>query len=428
MKTQTRIKLSVALVLILTQTACAFREPAAIDDARVKISVDWEAGADGAPRPEVKATRDLISHSTDSYEAQGFVTLPVVAPERVSLGVQVPEGVFVEDPRFVRGRISVGGLESSILASLTGFEREDGLIRVEVQLGGLRTVMPTTFSARGRVELEFFGGTSRQLLLSFGLRTPPSELSRTPGSTKSAREQSKPGQPGILNPVVHGRQFNLIQVFDFTNEEDAAVELQIPRKVSGRFFQTVERWDWRDLGCRGNEQSAGVEQRRYADQINYSDSLYLFPVDGELNREAEKSYWSPESRESIPRTVASGQSLRIGLYAVGADADQWSERGPRPTALEQRRVAGACRSRCIEWFTPGCGARCMVEALVGCVSWKTWRDPADVSSGFVNQASFLEFGAAIPTVRYRFGDFGPNQDGQIREVSLSESRFEVKWE
>jgi hypothetical protein len=352
----------------------------------------------------------------------------VIAPERISIGLQVLESELVEEPRFVRGRISVNGLSAVILASLTKFERKDGLVSLEVQIGGLRTVMPTTSSARGRVQLEFFGSTTRQLVVTVWMRTPPSEIKSAPGGRKSSGASSKPGDPRIQNPRVYGMQFNLVKVVDFENREDAPVEVQIPRRVEGRFFQEVQRSGWRDLGCRGETQSPGIEHLLYPDRIGFSESLYLFPVDEQINLEAEKSYWNSESLEVMPRFVAAGGTLRVGIFAVGADADDWSERGPRQTQFHRKQVPGACRARCVEWEEPRCAPHCKFDRAPRCLSWQTWRDPATVTEGYEAKASVLEFSSEPPAFQYRFGDFARHLDGEVRQVRLGEKRLEVNWE
>ncbi len=409
-------------------SGCAFQQPQTIDDARIKLTADWEAGPEGTPSPQVKAARDLYAVSSRSYEAKGFVTLPVVAPERISVGLQVLEPELLEEPRFVRGRISVNGLSAAILASLTKFERKDGLVSLEVQIGGLRTVMPTSSSSRGRVQLEFFGSTTRQLVVTVWMRTPPSEVKSAPGSSKSTGDSNKAGQTPIQNPRVYGKQFNLVQAFDFENREDSPVEVQIPRRVEGRFYQEIQRWGWKDLGCKGEIESPGIEPHRYADQFFLSDSLYLFPIDELINVEAEKSYWNPESLEVMPRVVAPGRILRVGLFAVGSEAEQWREYGPRTTRLQPKQVPGTCRARCVGWEIPRCGPYCLMERGPRCRAWEKWRDLATVTEGYEAKGSVIEFSLEPPAFKYRFGDFALHQDGEIRQVSLGEKRLEVNWE
>lgn len=414
-----------------TLSACAFREPMAIDDARFHLTADWDAGPGGRPSEQVKALRDLVASSSSQFEAQGFITLPVVAPERLSVGIQVPEETAVEEPRFVRGSISVAGVQTVLPISLTGLERLDGVLRLELQVGGLRSLMPKASSARAQVSVEVFGATTRQFQFLFGLRTPPSQLERTSELSGVAvgAGQSKPTPGMVLNPRVYGRQFNLVRTFEFTNHEDWPVEVSVPRRVTGRFYQEVERWDWRDLGCPYGQEAPGIEDIRRPDSVTFSDQLYLLPLDGDLLIETEKSYWNPNEGEPMPRTIAPGQHLRIGLYAVGESADRWAAQGPLQTSIDRQVVPGRCRAECVDWHLP-CPPRnpACLQANRLCLDWRHWRDNTTGARGFVSRLVYLDLGSTAPRLRFRFGDFGPSQDGEIREQKLAEGRFEVKWE
>ena len=62
------------------------------------------------------------------------------------------------------------------------------------------------------------------------------------------------------------------------------------------------------------------------------------------------------------------------------------------------------------------------------MEWRTWRENATVARGIIAKSAQVSFGTHAPTVRYRFGDLGPNQDAEVREVKLADSEFQVLWE
>jgi len=414
------MKTVVVLGLFTTLVGCAFQEPRQIDDARIRLTADWVSLAGALPRDQVKASRDLIQKS-EAFESVGSITVPVLAPEWVVLGATIPESALLAGaPRFARAFLEIESKTFELPVRLTHAQSTSGLSTLGFQLGGLRALIPDYYSARTLVRLDVFSETQRLTTLTFKVRTPPSQVDKVAGGVKDAQAKTKPGESGLISSRVSGTQFNLIREFTFQNQEDAPIEIQIPRKISGLVRQWVNPITYRDLGCNG--QGYAIDENPHLEVL--AEKLYLLPMDQTWVVEAERDLRRPDDMEPIMRPLKPADVIRIGLYAVGEKVNNWAEVGPLPRDLRSVTVPGQCYRECDDLLLLD---REWPDRPDRCLRWVHKRRNAQITVGIDRGAVELQFPTGAPRLRYRFADFETNQDSEIREHLLTEDLSVVPW-
>jgi len=406
---------------------CAFKNPHRMDDARVRVTLDWLSARGNLPKELIKASRSLSENGSGRFESDAFVTLPVIAPDWVQLGVALPARAVEVDPTFAKAELTLEGKRYELPVELGSYARTGDLFTVGLTVGGLKATLPQDFSARAFILVELYSKEKRLVRVALKVRTPPSQVVRASEGVLKTRQQRKSGETGLIQPVLSGTQFNLVTSYVVTNSEDAPVELRLPRRIRGRFAQSVKEYRYRDLGCALSPGEApAFENTESLSGLVQTDTLVLLPMDGAWILDAE-SYLSDEARlDDVVRTLKPSESLRIGLYAIGGGSDRWMSATERGSQVSQSTVPGGCLYECIEHTRP-CGPRmefCLVgeEALLGCVEWRiTRRTSIEVKIGDAPLPPSLEFPEGAVRVRYRFAEFDANQDAELREMVLTES-------
>lgn len=437
--------LSLCAVLWIHVSACGSYEdgdelleiPPAANNGGVSVAIDWPDGSSPRLGELLKAVRPLQLVADRQLSSSAPITIPASVPSNVYLAIDLPTSMRSADVAFTRSCILIqdqcAGLVSEPVMVPPSANAPN---RVAVVVSGLNAVMSSIESIAGELEIQLFGSSARTATVRLILRTPPRQLRPSMVPLRDWKSQADSLRSAAIKLVVSGKRLNLFRVLRLQNEETAPIEVHFPRRPSATFTQWVNSLTHRDTGC-----GFAVDESPRWEPI--ADEVIALPIGPSIITDAATTIAKPTLRDRMGLSLAPGEMRFVGLYAIGARADEWLDGGAVGPELRQIGVPSSCYEVCVErececvrcglkhqsdpigWLLRSPGA----EQRKGCfcIRKAIRRNSATVTVGVNRGTPRLSVADSDTSWPTRFSDLDFSQDSQSRAIPAIPSASDVAW-
>jgi hypothetical protein len=390
--------------------------PNHVAEGGLEFAVDW------APQPSprlgeaLKARRHLMRAADDLYQVDKPITLPQDTPATVYVATDYPHDRLAQGIQFARGRVRLGENVYQIVvdASIS----QDGS-RVILVMGGVNTLLGRNHTSQGQLTIDLYSEGKKALTVEFTLRTPPANLETAEVSLRDWRASAAAVEQGLISSEIGGRRLNLLRVIELRNSEPTDLEFQMPRRPGAALTQYQNSMSHQDYNC-----GFHYNQNPHTEQLA-SDVIFL-PLGEPFITLAAESMANPEVRDRLPLTIPANGTLRLGVFAVGAGADNWMDNGPGAPSAHNITVYSDCYDYCAEWVSSGPHRPEHIKR--DCARWERRRNSTTITVGYDCGPVLLTVPVEFTQIAARYADLDFTMDAETRTFNLVPASSEVIWQ